>query len=163
MSCPCVCLGFLCGLICGACSHAISTWFVFSLPGQSSSARISATRVPMLQPLPCTCARCSPPTCTHLRPQPPRPGVCRPGGRAVPVCTHVCFRGYTRWNTCLFAFSPLPPRTPPGPALPEASQSFSVGAPYSLPSHIFPGACLPALCFLFPSPGKTQALKKGGH
>lgn len=62
-----------------------------------------------------------------------------------------------------FCFLSSSSEDPPGPALPEASQSFSVGAPYSLPSHIFPGACLPALCFLFPSPGKTQALKKGGH
>lgn len=38
-----------------------------------------------------------------------------------------------------------------------------LSAPYSLPGHIFPGACLPTLCFQFPSPGKTQALKKGGH
>lgn len=66
----------LCDLVCGTCSHAISTWFAFSLPGQSLSLCVSATRVPMLQPLPCTRAQDSPPTCTHLRPQ---PSSCRHG------------------------------------------------------------------------------------
>lgn len=126
---PCVCLGSLCDLTCGTCSHVISTWFAFCFPGKSLSVRISATRVPMLQSLPCTCTQCSPPTCTHLGPQPPILMRADAGGRAVPVCTHACFSPFwvhTLEHTSFCFLSPSSEDSAWEPPAPEASPSFSM-------------------------------------